>query len=160
MTHEERASVIKKVFWIVMIGGIAAAVWFYPKPAAEAVAVADAGPAVKVSEDALAIVHHHLPGDPASEQVASALNNIQEKYGKQVVIKRVDVRVDPAASRAEGVTKAPHVIISARDQRVFDFQGAWPKQQMERKIDELFHGLKRVGKDWRPAVPGMKPAGS
>jgi len=30
----------------------------------------------------------------------------------------------------------------------------------EQKVDDILHGLvKRIGKEWRPAVPGMTPAG-
>jgi hypothetical protein len=41
----------------------------------------------------------------------------------------------------------------------FEFQGLWSQSQVERKIDEILGGLKRVGADWRPPVPGMQPAG-
>lgn len=155
MTHEERASRIKKVFFVGLVLAIVAGVWFYPKPAAEAPVEAVVSP-----ENGLALVHYHLPGDPASEQLADILNKVQRKYGKLVIVSRVDIKLQPQAAKAQGVSRAPHVIIIAGKQKVFEFQGLWSQPQVEQKIDEILRGLKRMGKDWRPPVSGMKPAGT
>ena len=37
--------------------------------------------------------------------------------------------------------------------------GQRPREKVELKVDEILNGLKRVGKDWRPPVPGMKREG-
>ena len=41
----------------------------------------------------------------------------------------------------------------------FKIQGLWSCFQVERKVDELIYGLRKIGKDWRPKVKGMQPAG-
>jgi hypothetical protein len=51
------------------------------------------------------------------------------------------------------------VIIISGKEKVFEFQGLWSQAQVEQKVDEILRGLKRMTKDWRPAVPGMKPVG-
>jgi Thioredoxin len=156
MTHEARAKLIKRLFFLFLLGGIVAGVWFYPKPKEDAAPQLEA----KAPENGLLIVHHHLPGDPASEQLADVLNKVQSKYGAQVVVSRVDFKQNPAAAKEQGVTKPPHVVIFAGEQKVFDFQGFWSQAKVEYKVEEILRGLKRVGKDWRPTVPGMTPAGS
>jgi hypothetical protein len=160
MTHEERASRIKKVFWIVLILAVVAGAWFYPKPVAEEKSVAASeAPEVPANADALMIVLYHSPGDPDSAHMAEILSRIELKYGQQVFVTKVDFTASPESAREQAVAKVPHVVMSARGQRLFDFQGPWPYPQVERKVDELLHGLKRFGKDWRPPVPGMTRTG-
>jgi hypothetical protein len=158
MTHEERASLIKKLLFPGVVVAIVAGVWLYPKPGGEA----SENPAPQVvtqsPEDGLAIIHYHLPDDPASEQLADILNRVQKKYGKLVIISRVDSTRHPELAKAHGVTKPPHVIIISGREKAFEFQGLWSQAKVELKVDEILRGLKRVGKDWRPAVPGMTPA--
>lgn len=157
MTHEERAKLIKRFFMPLLFVVIAAAVWFYPKPAAKPAAEK----AITTSpENGLLVVLHRLSGDPASEQMAEILNRVQTKYGKQIAVSEVDFKLHPEVSKAQGVTKPPHVVIISGKDKVFDFQGPWPQAKVEFKVEEILRGLKRVGKDWRPTVPGMKPAGS
>ena len=43
--------------------------------------------------------------------------------------------------------------------KVCEFQGPWTQAQVEFKVEEILRRLRRVGKDWRPPVPGMNPAG-
>ena len=155
MTNEQRASLIKKVFFLVLVIAIVAGVWFYPKPGPE-----EAPPVLSSPENGLAIVLYHQPGEPASEQMRAILDKLQTKYGKQVIVSHVDVSTHPEASKSQGVTKPPHVIIISGKEKVFEFQGAWPHAKVEFKVEEILRGLKRVGKDWRPPVPGMTPAGS
>lgn len=156
MTHEERAKLIKRIFMPLLFAAIVAGVWFYPKsgagdPVEKAVTTSP--------ENGLLIVLHHLPGDPASEQMAEILSRVQTKYGKQVIVSQVDFKLHPETSKAQGVTQPPHVVIISGTEKVFDFQGPWPQAKVEFKVEEILRGLKRVGKDWRPPVPGMKPAG-
>lgn len=156
MTHEGRAKLIKRIFMPLLVAALVAGVWFYPKPVAEVAAEK----AVTTSpENGLLIVLHRLPGDPASEQMAEILSRVQTKYGKQVIVSQVDFKLQPQVSKAQGVTKPPHVIIISGKEKVFEFQGPWTQAQVEFKVEEILRGLKRVGKDWRPPVPGMKPAG-
>ena len=162
MTHEERASLIKKAMLLVLVALVVGGVWFYPKPVEKAPPKENAttAPPVAEAEDVLQIVDYHLPGDPNSEKLAEILNKVQKKYDRQVNVTRVDVKAHPELARAEGVKRAPHVIFSAEKQKVDEFEGLWTQEQVEKKVEEILRGLKRVGKDWRPTVPGMKPAGS
>lgn len=160
MTHEERASLIKKILLVGVLIAIVAGAWIYRKSAAIPPKELEKALVTKSAESGLAIVHHHLPGDPASEQLADILNKVQEKYGKLVIVSRVDSKLHPEISKAQGVTKPPHVIMISGEEKVFEFQGLWSQAQVERKVDEILRGLKRMPKDWRPSVPGMRPIGS
>ena len=156
MTHDENAKLIKKIFMPALITCIAAGVWFYPKPSPKN----PPEKAVTASpENGLLIVLHRLPEDPASHQMAEILSRIQTKYGKQVIVSQVDFKIDPEVPKAQGVPKPPHVVIISGKDKVFEFQGPWTQAQVEYKVDQILRGLKSVGKDWRPSVPGMKPAG-
>lgn len=104
----------------------------------------------------VAIIHCHLPGDPASEQLADTFNLIQKKYGKLVAVTRVGFPAQPTDWQAQGI-KLPYVMMIVGKESVFQFQGLWSYSQVEKKVEEIIFGLRRVGKDWRPVVPGMSP---
>lgn len=154
MTNEQRAKIIKRVFFLGLTLAIVAGVWFYPKPKIEEVVLPPS------PENGLLIVLHHQPADKTSEQLSGILDKVQKKYGKLVIVKRLDFGKNPQTAKAHGVTKAPHVVMISREKKVFDFQGLWTQQQVEQKVDEILRGLKRMTKDWRPPVPGMKPVGT
>lgn len=160
MTHEERASLIKKILCLGLLIAIGAGAWRYQNSVAAPPKVPEQQSVTARPETSIEIVHHHLPGDPASEQVADILNKVNGKYGKRVTISRIDFNLHPEISKAHGVTKPPHVIMISGEEKVFEFQGLWSQVQVERKVDEFLRGLKRMPKDWRPPVPGMKPVGS
>jgi hypothetical protein len=105
------------------------------------------------------IIHLHVPGNAASEQTADNLNRIARRYGKQVKLIRVNITACPKVANEERVTSPPKVVMTAGTQRACEFDGRslWMYPQIERKVDELLHGLERVGKDWRPTVKGMQP---
>lgn len=152
MTHEERAKTIMRTFYGVLFIVIVAAVYFFPKP------VEKKKPVVAKESDALLIAHFHKPGDPASEQIADVLNKVQKKYDKLVIVSRIDVTKQPEEAKKQGVKKPPHVVISTAEKKVYEFQGLANQVQVERKVEEILRGLKRIDKDWRPPVPGMQPA--
>jgi hypothetical protein len=156
MTHDERAKLIKRIFMPLLVAAIVAGVWFYPKPGAKAAAEK---PITTSPENGLLIILHRLPGDPASDQMAEILNRIQTKYDKQIIVSEVDAKLHPEVSKTQGAIRTPHVVIISGKEQVFDFQGLWTQAQVEYKVEEILRGLKRVGKDWRPPVPGMTPAG-
>lgn len=154
MTHEQRASLIKKLFFLGLAAAIAAGVWFYSRPDTAPVEA----PKVTVSpENGIAMVLHRLPGTPESDQMAAILEKVQQKYGARVVASQVDFNLQPEVSKAQGVSKPPHVIIIAGTEKVFEFQGLWTQAKVEFEIDVILRGLKRMDKDWRPPVPGMQP---
>lgn len=152
MNHEDQAKLIKRIFYLVLALAISAAVYFYPEPKVELSAAA------AVKDDRLLLVHHHLPADPASEQIADILNHVEKKYDKYLRVSRVDFKKSPEVAKVQGVTKPPHVIVFAGSEKIYEFQGPATEAQVERKIEEILRGLKRIDKNWRPPVPGMKPA--
>ena len=145
---------IKRIFFLVLASSIAAGVYFYPEKKVEKPATETA----KVTDNRLILVHHHLPGDPASEQIADILNKVGTKYEKYLVVNRVDIKKSPELAKAQGVTKAPHVIVLSGSEKIYEFQGPATQIQVERKVEEILRGLKRIDKNWRPPVQGMQPA--
>jgi hypothetical protein len=103
----------------------------------------------------VAIVHCHLPANPASEQLADVLRAIQQKYGKLVKVVRVEFPAQPADWQAQKGISLPYVMMVVGHENAFQFQGLWSRPKIEKKIEELIFGVRSVGKDWRPAVPGM-----
>jgi len=106
----------------------------------------------------LGIVHCHIPGNMDSEQTADILNLVANKYGSQVLVIRVNILNFPEFVKAQKITRPPEVLMLVDNMMAFKIQGLWPRPQIERKVDELIHGLRKVGKDWRPKVKGMQPA--
>ena len=104
------------------------------------------------------ILHCHVPGNPESEQIADILNRVARKYGAQVQVVRADIIACPELVKIEKVTKPPKVVMMVDNLRACKFQGLWTQAQIERKVDELLYGIKRVGKNWLPEVKGMQPA--
>lgn len=155
MTHEMRATWIGRAFLLFLAAGVGIGVWVYPKPKASTAA---ATTEAEMLEYDLEIIHYHLPANPESEQIAESLNKVGKKYGAQVLVTRVDIAANPAAAAAEKVTKPPKVVMMAGTVRACKFQGVWTQAQIERKVEEILRGLKRVGKDWRPDVKGMQPS--
>lgn len=123
-----------------------------PKKKIESILKNAVGPAGGV-----AIIHCHLPGDPASEQLADTFNLIQKKYGKLVAVTRVGFPAQPTDWQTQKGIKLPYVMMIVGSENAFQFQGLWPHLKVEKKVEELIFGVRRVGKDWRPAVPGMSP---
>jgi hypothetical protein len=112
-----------------------------------------AGPYKRVT-----ILHCHLPGNPASEQMADVFNAIQKKYGSNLVtVIRAGFPAQPVDWQKQKGISLPYVVMIVGSEKAFHFQGLMPLPQVEKKVEELIFGVRRVGKDWRPAVPGMTP---
>jgi hypothetical protein len=154
VTHAETAKWIRRIFFLLVAAGVAAGVWFYPK-SKTAAAPDKAGPPEKYD---LEVFHYHLPGNSESEQLVEILNKVEKKYGQVLIVNRVDITEHPEKAIAEKVTKPPKVVMMAGEVRACKFQGLWTQAQIERKVDEILRGVKRVDKDWRPEVQGMQPA--
>ena len=150
---------IKRILLLVLMAVVVTAVWFYPKPVKKVETKAEATPPPP-ADTALQITDYQVPGDPNCEKMAEILNKVQKKYDRLVHVTLIDVKAHPEQAKADGVTKAPHVTFSADKNKVFEFEGVWNQEQVERKVEEILRGLKRVDKNWRPTVSGMKPAGS
>lgn len=154
MTNEERATWIRRGFVLFMAIAVVTGVWFFPKKAPKAETSGESA----TSNHALEIILFHVPKDPESDQMSAILKNVETKYNGQVLVTRVDINANPERAKAEKVTKPPKVVMMAGTIRASKFQGLWTQAQVERKVEEILRGLKRVGKDWRPDVQGMKPA--
>ncbi len=153
MNHEERAAWIRRGIVVFLAVIVVMGVWLFPgKKAPPPLPVA----APKFD---LEIQHFHQAGNPESDEIARSLSRIQEKYQKVLILKQVDMAAQAAEAAAQGVKKAPSVIMMVEGKRVFAFQGKWPHSQIERKVDEILRGLKAVDKDWRPDVQGIDQGG-
>lgn len=144
---------------MVLAASIGAGVYFFPASKGNQGGSKKEATKSEVPDKRLLVVHHHLPGDPASEQIADILNQIEKKYDQYLVVNRVDFKQSPELAKAQGVTKPPHVIVFSGKDKIYEFQGPATEVQVERKIEEILRGLKRIDKNWRPPVPGMKPVG-
>lgn len=155
MTHEERANWIRRGIILFIAIGVLLGVWFYPekKPEPKQVAASQ-----EQAKHLIEVLHFHLPGDPDSEKLADSFNKVETKYSGLVLVTRIDVQKEPERAKAEKVTKPPKVVMMAGEVRACKFQGLWTQAQIELKIDEILHGLERMGKDWRPDVKGMQSA--
>ncbi len=154
MTNEERAAWIRRGFVLFMAIAVVTGVWLFPKKAPKASTSGEAA----TSNHALEIILFHVPKEPECEQMSEILKKVEIKYNGQVLVTRVDINADPERAKAEKVTKPPKVVMMAGTIRASKFQGLWTQAQVERKVEEILRGLKRIGKDWRPDVQGMKPA--
>jgi len=159
MTHEERAKWIKRIFVLVLAAVVVAGVFLYPKPKPKVEKVKEVEVPV-IQDDGVELVLYYQPGGTGSEQLSATLDRVAVKYGKQAIVQKVDAKTHPEKAKAQGVSKLPHVIIYSKAGKAFEFQGNWTQVQVEGKVEEILRGLKRVGKDWRPTVPGMTPASS
>ena len=155
MTHEERANWIRRGIILLLAIGVAAGVWFYPERKPPPPADEPAADAVHYD---LEIFLYHQPGNADSEQMAASLAKVAEKYSKQVRLTVVDITAHPEKAAAEKVTRPPKVVMMAGEIRACKFQGVWTHRQLELKVEEILHGLERMGKEWRPDVKGMKSA--
>ena len=151
MTHEQRAKWIKWIFFLLLGGGIIAGVFLYSE-------TDEVLKPVEIPENGLQIVLYEDPAERDSQELGKILDGIQKKYDELVIVTHVNFQKHPTMAKAAGVTKPPHVVMIAKSGPVFDFQGLWPREKVELKVDEILRGLKRFGKDWRPPVKGMKPA--
>ncbi|MGL4401701.1 MAG: hypothetical protein ACRCXD_17710 [Luteolibacter sp.] len=103
------------------------------------------------------ILHCHLPGNPASEQMADVFNAIQKKYPMHLKVIRAGFPAQPVDWQKQRGISLPYVIMIVDSEKAFQFQGLMPLSKVEKKVEELIFGVRRVGKDWRPVVPGMMP---
>lgn len=119
------------------------------------------GPSGKaaIQGEFVTILHCHLPGNSSSEQMADVFNAIQKKYAMHVKVIRAGFPAQPVDWQKQRGISLPYVIMIVGSEKAFQFQGLMPLSQVEKKVEELIFGVRRVGKDWRPVVPGMTPKG-
>lgn len=150
MTRDEKAKWIQRGLILVLAAAVLGGAWVYREKVQHRIAVPKkpAGPLHSVE-----ILHFHLPNDPGSELIADHLNKVQAKYCGQVLVTRLDVTTHAEKAKAAGVTKAPGVVILTGKNRAFEFQGVWPRERIEAKVEEILRGLRRMDKNWMP--PGI-----
>jgi hypothetical protein len=154
MTHEQRAIWIRRVLMLLLAMGVVAGAWYYR--AGES-APPPPPPPLAGNHYNLEILHFHQAENAASREIALSLNKIAAKYAAQVLVTRLDLAKHPLLAQSHGVKSAPHVVMVLEGKPVYAFHGVRPYPEIERKVDELLRGLKRVGKDWLPEVKGMQP---
>jgi hypothetical protein len=168
MASEQQSALIKRILFFLLLVVIGLAVWFYPRSKGEDLEkkakkkITSGAEEVPIREslrqgNPVTIIHFHLPGDPASEQLADIFNAIQKKYGRLVTVNRAGFQVQPEDWRVQKKIKLPYVMMIVGKENAFHFQGSWNYASAEKKVEELIFGVRRVDKDWRPTVPGMTP---
>lgn len=167
MTEEQRVSLIRKFFVLFLVIAIGAGTWFYHHSKKDGFAslllrlkldLPDEKPPAELSpkrEDCLTIIHFHLPGNPASDQLANVLTKVGNKYGEYVDVTQAGFQAQPKDWLANAGIKLPYVLMITGSKIVFQFQGAWSQPMMEKKVDEILFSIKSMDKNWRPDVPGM-----
>lgn len=106
------------------------------------------------------LIHSHEEDNEDSERTQTILKELKdERYEGLVEMGELDIEKLPEEAKKEGVTKenAPQLSFYIEGMRVGDYRGPWQKEPVQRKIDEVLRGyMQRIGKDWRPPVPGME----
>ncbi len=167
MSSEQQSTLIKRILFFLLLVVIGLVVWFFPRSKGDlekkvgkkvTLGAKEVPPQKSLRQgNPVTIIHFHLPGDPASEQLADIFNAIQKKYGPLVTVNRAGFQVQPEDWRVQKKIKLPYVMMIVGNENVFHFQGAWNYAGAEKKVEELIFGVMRVDKDWRPTVPGMTP---
>ena len=167
MPTERKAAVIRVLFTLGLAAcAVAAALWFgFPgfgfggeDAGNEQVTPENIG-SIRNQQNCVVVIHSHMPGNEDSERTRRILKELkEERYHEVVRMAELNVKKYPELAKEEGVTKenAPQLSFYVEDTRVGEFRGSWQKEPVQRKIDEILRGyMQRIGKDWRPPVPGM-----
>ena len=171
MDDERRAGIIRGIFAFCLILGAIAAALFIDVPGMKrgqkendsAVEQADSKniDAIRNQKNCIVVLHAHKQGNEDSENLRRILKELkEERYRDLVKMAQFDVEKNPDIAAREGVKPetAPQLSFYADGQRLGDYRGPWQKEAVQRKIDAILRGyMQRIGKDWRPPVPGMKP---
>jgi len=116
--------------------------------------------ALRNQKDCVVVLHAHKQGNEDSERTQKILRELKkERYSDIVQMAEFDVEKYPDIAAQEGVgpETAPQLSFYIEGQRIGDYRGPWRKAPVQRKIDEILRGyMQRIGKEWRPPVPGMK----
>ena len=117
---------------------------------------------IRNQRDCVVVIHSHVESNEDSKRTQGILKELkEERYQEVVQMAELNVEKYPEVAQEEGVTKetAPRLSFYVEGVRVGEFRGPWQKPPVQRKIDEILRGyMQRIGKDWRPPVPGMERA--
>lgn len=168
MPTERKGAVIRVLFSFGLIGvAIGVALWIgLPEFGAReepevAELTAEQIEALRKKPGCVVVIHSHEEGNEDSERTQKILDEIEEeeRYKDLVTMGELDIEKLPEEARKEGVTRenAPQLSFYIEGTRVGEYRGPWHKEPVQRKIDEVLRGyMARIGKDWRPPVPGME----
>jgi len=173
---ERKAGIIRGIFAFCMICGAIAAALFtdvskLPGLDAKRPAEEDDSGVLRVTgdnigeilnqKDCVIVLLAHKRGNQDSGRTRKILGELErERYSGLVRMAQFDVEEEPEIAEREGVTPdtAPQLSFYADGKRLGEYRGPWWKEPIQRKIDIILHGyMQRIGKDWLPPVPGMKP---
>ena len=107
MTHEERATWIRRIFILLLSRGSGSRGLVLPENRAAAAATRRE---LKRRAMTMEIIHYHDPENPQSVEIAESLNEIGKKYAMQVLVTRVDIRANPdGGENPRGGIRAPRL---------------------------------------------------
>jgi len=169
---ERRAGIIRGIFAFCLICGAIAAAIFIDLPGMKPqenekkdTLVEEATKKnideIRNQQNCIVVLQAHKNGNEDSERTRNILRELkEERYGDLVKMAQFDVEKSPEIAAQEGVKPetAPQLSFYAEGQRIGEYRGPWQKKPVQLKIDAILRGyMQRIGKDWRPPVPGMKP---
>jgi hypothetical protein len=173
VTSQQKASWIRRIFTLGLIGAAAAAGLFFAMPDGwwkrggkeekeDSLKVTKENiDEIHASPDKLTITNMMVEGNRDAKVLKEILKKLKkDKYGEKVVLAELEVNKDPKLAAAEGVNLekfAGHLDFHANGKELEQLVGQTDPAVIEKTIDRLLAGLvQRIGKDWLPDVPGMK----
>lgn len=156
MTHEQAAAWIRRVLVLaisLIVLTVGAIGWFYFKKIKLQEQSAQAAQGYE-----LQIVLYHRPGKPESDSIAGKVAELGKTYDQVVLVTTIDTKKDPIRTRLDGVKQTPMLYLMKGEEKLNEYSGEIDGEEVEDRIDQLLHGINKVGADWKPVVPGMTPA--
>jgi hypothetical protein len=170
VSSERKAALLRGFLSVsLVVLAVLAALWFglpgFGRDAEDDGLVAKADPAnidaLRNQSGCVVVLQAHQVGNADSKALQKILRELkQERYGNEVRMAEFDVKKYPEIAAQEGVEAGgePQLSFYIEGQRVGEYRGPWTKPPVQRKIDEILRGyMQRIGRNWRPPVPGMVP---
>ncbi len=170
MTPEKKATLIRTLFVVLVLGGGLLGGFFFKFPGLpkdkgeepEVEQVTEENFAEIVNRDnQLTVMNMMLDGNPDSAKLQEILSNLdQEKYGDEVAFTEMKVSENEALARQQGVDPENFegkLNFYAAGLRLGTLEGETDPEVVEKTIDRYLSGLvKRFGPEWLPDVQGMQ----
>jgi len=171
MPPEQKASWIRRIFILLLIGSAAAGGYFFVMPEGMTGAK-EKNTAVKITKEnikevqgkpgVLTVTNMRLDGNPDSKKLQQILEQLkQDKYQEKVQLAEVDIEKEPEIAAAAGLVDmekfAGHLDFHAEGKKLGDLVSQTDAKIVEATIDRMLAGmLQRIDKNWLPEVPGMQ----
>lgn len=176
MDDEKRATWIRRLAALVLIGGAIAAGFFIDfTGSTKAEEEKDEDRVEQVDpenfrnliaeENCLTVMNLRLDGNPESEQLSKIIKQLEdeETYGDQVVFTELDLKAQPDLAKAQQVDMENYLgrmDFYASGYRLGSLKGPADREKVEQTIQRYLDGLvKRFGPGWLPTVDGMTRGG-